>query len=1019
MLGGWRRLLVLAAVAGFCLLSPAWSLDPNKSISQYLHQEWGATEGFLGGQVYAISQSGDGYLWIGTERGLVRFDGFGFTLIQRPIPDLPPIGPVRGLITDSAGDLWIRLDGRHLLHYSGGMFKDVFREMSLPFDFVTAMSRDSQGHLILTGLGDQILRFEHGKFEELAASQDLPGTILAIAQSLDGTVWVGSRDDGLYRLSRGRVSRCPGLLAGIKINALLAADNGGMWVGADSGLIFLDNSGHMTTKMPDILEHIEVDAVERDQDGNVWAATDQGLFRIAPNLQVASQAAFGHGAAGVASVFLDRDGDLWYGGATGIDRLRDGVFTAWRTADGIPPKSNGPIYVDGVGRTWFAPQSGGLYWLRSSQIVKLQDEGLDRDVVLSITGNNNEIWIGREHGGLTRISEDGDSLHCRTLTQADGLPQNAAYSLHENRDGTVWAATVSGIAKIKGNQITTVPKPGSFELSAVNSIVEGNNGIMWFATSDGLAELATTNWRRITDTDGLPSSYIQTILEDSKGILWIATSAGIAYLSSGGVKVPEHLPNVLREQILGIAEDGEGDLWFSTSDHVVQVNRDRLLDGSLRETDTQSYGIADGLPGIEGSSRDRTMVSDLQGNIWVSLDQGLAVAHPDAALAGPAASAVRMDFVFIDGKPARFTDNNSIAPGMRSIRFTFSSTNLSDPTRIRFRYKLDGSDRSWSEIVDLHEVIYRNLAPGAYRFHVAASNPTGLWNGPETSVSFVIQEAYWQTYWFRGLCLGLCLLFAAFLYRLRLFRLTLQLNSRFFERLAERTRIAQELHDTLLQGFQGLMLRFQAVNDTVLSDPADAKELMEQALDRADQVLVESRKAIQGIRSSSAAGRDLADSLNAMMNGLVEEFCFGKADPPSTQVTVEGQPKRVASSVSEDACRIAREALWNSFSHAKAHHIESEIAYSDKFLRLRIRDDGIGIAPEILKNRGRAGHWGVTGMYERAKNIHGRLNIWSKPNAGTEVELTIPANVAYDAPSSRGWLGRGKRREQIEHDERL
>jgi signal transduction histidine kinase len=250
-------------------------------------------------------------------------------------------------------------------------------------------------------------------------------------------------------------------------------------------------------------------------------------------------------------------------------------------------------------------------------------------------------------------------------------------------------------------------------------------------------------------------------------------------------------------------------------------------------------------------------------------------------------------------------------------------------------------------------------------------------------------------------------------------RLANQLNIRFQERLAERTRIAQELHDTLLQSFQGLILRFQIATETVLSDPIEAKELLEQALDRADQALAESRRAIQGIRSVVSPGRDLADSLKAMMNGLVEEFCCGKTPPPTTSVVTEGQPRTVNSWAAEEACRIAREALLNSLSHARAQRIESEVAYSDRFLRLRFRDDGIGIDSEILKNRGREGHWGMTGMYERAKNIHARLCIWSKPGAGTEVELTIPAHIAYGAAPSRVGFRLSLKKEQAHHVERL
>jgi signal transduction histidine kinase len=303
--------------------------------------------------------------------------------------------------------------------------------------------------------------------------------------------------------------------------------------------------------------------------------------------------------------------------------------------------------------------------------------------------------------------------------------------------------------------------------------------------------------------------------------------------------------------------------------------------------------------------------------------------------------------------------------------------------------------------------------------HAGASRHSTYLIADYAAVDFVIKYDFWESCWFRISCLGFCLIMAVLFYRCRMFRLTHQLNIRFQERLAERTRIAQELHDTLLQSFQGLMLRFQIATETVLSDPLEAKETLEQALNRADQALAESRKAIQGIRSVASVARDLADSLNAMLNGLVEEFCSSRTPPLTTSVVTEGQPRTVNSWVAEEVCRIAREALLNSLSHARAQRIESEVAYSDRFLRLRFRDDGIGIDSEILKNGGRKGHWGMTGMHERARNIHARLSIWSKPGAGTEVELTIPAYIAYDAAAARGRFRLSKRKEQAHHVEQL
>jgi signal transduction histidine kinase len=280
--------------------------------------------------------------------------------------------------------------------------------------------------------------------------------------------------------------------------------------------------------------------------------------------------------------------------------------------------------------------------------------------------------------------------------------------------------------------------------------------------------------------------------------------------------------------------------------------------------------------------------------------------------------------------------------------------------------------------------------------------------------------AFWQATWFPTACSLGCLLIVAFLCRLRMFHVTQQLKIRFQERLAERTRIAQELHDTLLQSFQGLMLRFQMANDAILSDPQDAKDCLERALDRADHALAESRRAIQGMRSLPAAGHDFAVVLNSMMNELAQEFSLAKQPAPITSVLSEGQPRTVNPWIADEVCKIAREALWNALSHARAQNIESEVTYSERFLRLRFRDDGIGIDSAILRNGGRAGHWGITGMNERTRSVRGRLSIWSRPGAGTEVELTIPANVAFEARTSHGWFRRLRRKEETHSsDERF
>jgi signal transduction histidine kinase len=310
--------------------------------------------------------------------------------------------------------------------------------------------------------------------------------------------------------------------------------------------------------------------------------------------------------------------------------------------------------------------------------------------------------------------------------------------------------------------------------------------------------------------------------------------------------------------------------------------------------------------------------------------------------------------------------------------------------------RLDGFEQRWSEATTNREATIENLRPGRYRFRVMASNSDGIWNGSEATIAFEVRPTLLQTSWFQAILLLFAGLLALAIYRLRMRHLTGLLNLRFEERLAERTRIARELHDTLLQSFQGLMLRLQAANQILLFNPSEAKEALEGALDRADQALSESRKAIQGIRSDSFSDCDIERALGGLMNELCADAHLTKGKRPMTSVVVEGKPTTVKPCACEEICKIAREALRNAFIHGNAQHIESEVAFSKKFLRVRVRDDGVGIDPTLLEGGVRAGHWGMTGMHERARRLRGHVNVWSKPNTGTEVELTIPASIAFE-----------------------
>jgi signal transduction histidine kinase/ligand-binding sensor domain-containing protein len=971
-------------------MNSARALDPTKSMSQYIDDRWGTDRGFLGGAIHVISQSADGFLWIGTERGLVRFNGFTFSLIQRPIPGSPPIGPVRGLVPDGEGNLWIRLDGPRLLLYRQGRFEDAFARLGLDVNTITAMSADGEGGVILTGIGNHTIRYHGGKIETIGNSNDAPGTVLSMAMTRDGRTWLGTRDDGLFVIDQGHITQISKELVDTKINALLTVDRRGLWIGTDSGVLYWDGSRLVNPGLPSSSKQLQIMAMSKDRDANLWVGTDHGLIRITRTGAVSFGLENQTGDNGVTAVCEDSEGDIWFGGSRGLERLRDGAFTTFSKAQGLPSENDGPVYVDPEGRAWFAPLSGGLYWLKNGHVGHVSVAGLDHDVIYTISGGEDEVWVGRQRGGLTLLTKgSGGSFVARTYTQADGIAQNSIYSVHRNRDGTVWAGTISGgVSRLKDDVFTNYSVTDGLASNFASSITEGFDGKMWFASPSGLESFNEGRWTNLSAQNGLPSNDVRSIFEDSKHSLWIATAGGLAVLSDGKLDVLQILPDALREQIFGIAQSDSGSLWFATSDHLLNINRDRLLAGSLNAEDIRSYGNSDGLQDFKAVRRDRSVTEDSVGRVWVSLKNALAVTDGKLLTRAAVPVGVRIESITAGGSPLSLQASPKIAAGNQSITFNYVGTSLSAPEQVRFRYKLDGSGEEWSDIVALRQVVYTHLGPGSYRFRVVASIGGDQWDGPETTFPFDIEPAFWQTWWFRVSCLAVCVLVIFAYYRLRMHQLTNRLNVLFQERLAERTRIAQELHDTLLQGVLSASMQLNVAEDQ-LPDGSPARPLLKRTLQLMGQVTEEGRRALHGLRTREDDNVNLERAFSRTRQELSADENVGY------RIIVQGVARRIHPAIQDEVYRIGREALVNAFLHAQAKAVEVEVEYTSMFLRVLVRDDGCGIDPAVLHS-GREGHWGLMGMRERSERIGASLKLRSRPGAGTEVELTVPGLIAFE-----------------------
>jgi len=391
--------------------------------------------------------------------------------------------------------------------------------------------------------------------------------------------------------------------------------------------------------------------------------------------------------------------------------------------------------------------------------------------------------------------------------------------------------------------------------------------------------------------------------------------------------------------------------------------------------------------------------------LWFLPFDGVSVIDPRHLPFNKLPPPVHIEQITADRKPRWQNLSGAAASNLRlpalsrDLQIDYTALSLVAPEKIRFKYKLEGHDRDWQDVGNRRQAFYNDLSPRHYRFHVMASNNSGLWNEAGDSLDFSIDPAYYQTTWFRASCVAAFFALLWALHRYRLHQIKHEFNARLEERVGERTRIARELHDTLLQSFQGSLIAMQAARNFLSRRPEKAGETLDNAINMASGAVAEGRDAIHDLRLQPAVQSDLPQLLTAAGQDLAHSE-DASGNPVIFRVAVEGERQALDPIIQDEAYRIARELLRNSFRHAQASEIEADVRYDDRLLRVRIRDDGKGIDPEIVKAGGRAGHWGLLGMRERATRIGGRLEFWSEAGAGTEVELSIPASIAYAAPRS-------------------
>jgi signal transduction histidine kinase len=536
--------------------------------------------------------------------------------------------------------------------------------------------------------------------------------------------------------------------------------------------------------------------------------------------------------------------------------------------------------------------------------------------------------------------------------------------------------------------------------------IDSHHGTTWFGTPDGVSRRAGAEWRSYRTRHGLPSNEVTALLVDFDGNVWAGTSAGLAVLRPAATRF-EPIASVT-DPVVALLDDRVGSLWCATADRLFRVSRRGLLDGS-KPAHWREYDGADGLISRESVRRQRTLSLDARGRVWFATSGGLSVADPSRFASHNLPAVLRIIDVSADDTAQPALASAAVPSNSRRVSISFAGVSLAVPERVRYRYRLDPFDSEWSQASTERSAVYTNLGPGRYRFRVVASDSTGRWASGEQTLALTVQPALWQTTPFRVALLLLAGGTIWSVYRIRLRQVARQLNLRFEERLGERTRIAQELHDTLLQGFVSASMHLHVATKQVPVDsPARGTLAYVQGL--MGKVIDDGRHAIRGLRAPDSS----VGQLEHVLTLVAEEL--GVPETTRLSVVVEGQSRALHPLMRDEVYRIVREAMTNAIRHAQARLIDVTLDYRAERLVVVVRDNGVGIEDQAVVASGRQGHWGLAGMRERAAGIGASLTLRSRPGAGTEVELSIPSGVAFRNAPPRGgprWIDRWRRRRSV------
>jgi signal transduction histidine kinase/ligand-binding sensor domain-containing protein len=830
-------------------------------------------------------------------------------------------------------------------------------------------------------------------FRTVTTRDGLSGDVVrAVRSARDGTLWVGT-NHGLDRIEGAGLGKRT-TVAGLpheNVTALFEDGRGRMWVGTSGGLVLYDRGRLRVFTAADGLSANRVFAILEDRAGDLWVGTEGGgLNRLHAGRFETLRAKDGLGSDAVRALLEDDDGNIWigtYGG--GLARLRDG-FTLHTSEHGLPDDHVRAVLEDGKGAIWAATAGGLGLWDGARWRSYTKQAGLADDSVLALhEDRSGTLWVGTRDGGLHRFQEG----RFQVLTTADGLPHNTVMAIQEGRDGALWVGTEGGLVRLFGGRLTVYGTAQGLSFPEVRAIHEDRRGDLWVGTfGGGLNRLRAGQFTTWTRRDGLSNDFVYSIHEDADGALWVGTlGEGLNRIAGGRITVFRVADGLFHDVIFRILEDDAANLWMSTNRGIFRVSRRELLEraaGRRQRVTSVSYGIADGLKTNECTGGPQPAGwRGRDGRLWFPTRNGLVVVDPRTLPAHSRPPRVVVEQIRADRAEVPLAAVVEAPPGHGELEFQYTAISFVAAENTRFRYQLEGFDADWVDAGTRRVAHFTNLAPGSYRFRLQAQGKDGAWNEEGASVRLRLAPHVYQTRWFLALAaasalaiaVGIPLVVLRGVHRLRL----AQMQLRFEAVLAERNRIARELHDTLEQGFVGLGLQLEAALSRLTQrEPDEARRHLDTARMLLRHGQSETRRSIRDLRSTTLEGVDLATALSRAAEQM------SKGTLVRIVVHIHGTVRPLPPGVEQNLLRIGQEAVTNAIKHAQAHEVNVELGFEQGRVELRIRDDGRGFDASAVDLAG--GHFGVLGMQERAEQLGGRLRLESGPDRGTEVAVAVP-----------------------------